>query len=58
MIAGIVAAAIIGVLVWGLGCMFDASVSNINARRAGFIVFLVITVLVLLSHYGPVLGLN
>lgn len=58
MIVGIIVAAIIGAVVWALGSLFDASAGNINARRAGFIVFIVITVLVILNHYGGVLGLN
>lgn len=52
MITAIIGAFILGLIVWGLGSLFDATPGHVRARNAGFITFVVVTALVIAGHYG------
>lgn len=39
MLGAVLVAALLGLLVWGIGTIFDTHPKNHNARTAGFIVF-------------------
>lgn len=41
MFLAVIGAALLGLLVWGIGTIFDTDPKNRNARLAGFIVFIV-----------------
>jgi len=58
MVVAIIGAFILGIVIWGLGSVLDPAPDNSRARIAGFVVFLLLTALILLNHYGASLGIN